>query len=193
MKKSTLKGKRHSKEKTAPVSRKAKSKKKVLAEEELDRWLAEGGKKEEKEDGEIDGLVGREQPLFFFGPPPAIKQLYTGTDYDKDFHPQDLLAHMRNGKTRSEIIAGWGITYSKFNSWLDQHPELAEAYAVGKPAFDAYHKAALRHVAFGQMPKAKEYSVHFMLKNFAGFDDSGGGHEYADSQQAELEFVDDED
>lgn len=180
------------KRKTAPPpSKKPKKKSKALIDEEFDRMLAEEGpKKDDKEEGELEGLEGREQPLFFFGPPPAIKQLYKSTEYDKEFHPFDLLEHMRNGKTRSEIVAAWGITYTKFNMWLDSFPELAEAYAVGKPAFDAYHKAALRHVAFGQMPKAKEYSLHFMLKNFAGFDDTGGGHEFADNQMAELEFVD---
>lgn len=154
--------------------------------------LAEQGGEKKEEDGELEGLDGREQPLFFFGPPPAIKVLYTGTDYDKEFHPADLLAHMREGKTRSEIVAAWGITYEKFNNWIDTFPEMSEAYAVGIPAFNAYYKATLRHVSFGQMPKAKEYSLHFMLKNFAGFDDSGGAHEFADGQSASVEFVDDE-
>lgn len=151
------------------------------------------GKPEEKEDGEIDGLLGKEQPLFFFGPPPAIAQIYKNTDYDKDFHPHDLLSHMRNGRTRSEIIAAWGITYSKFTEWIESFPEMAEALAVGVPAYDAYHKSTLRYVAFGMMPKAKEYSLHFMLKNFAGFDDSNGSHEFEDGQESDLEFVDDED
>lgn len=156
--------------------------------------LAEqGGAKKEDEDGELDGLDGREQPLFFFGPPPAIKTLYkTNTDFDKDFHPADLLEHMRNGKTRSEIVAAWGITYEKFNNWIDSYPEMAEAYAVGIPAFNAYYKATLRYVSFGQMPKANAFSLHFMLKNFAGFDETGGAHEYADGQSATVDFVDDE-
>jgi hypothetical protein len=192
MKRSTPKGKRNSKDKTAPASKASKKKQKLLAEEEFDRMLSDSSAREDKEDGEIDGLLGKNQPLFFFGPPPAIAQIYKHTDYDKDFHPRDLLSHMRNGKTRSEIVAAWGITYSKFTEWIESFPEMAEALSVGVPAYDAYHKSTLRYVAFGMMPKAKEHSLHFMLKNFAGFDDSNGSHEFEDGQESELEFVDDD-
>jgi hypothetical protein len=139
---------------------------------------------------EIDGLAEPEQPLLYFGPPPAIKQLYKSTDFDKDFHPFDMLAHMRAGHSRSEIVAAWGITYSKFNEWLDNFPEMAEAYAVGKPAFDAYYKQTLRLASFGQMPKVREYSLHLMLKTQVGVSDQAN-HEFGDGQGAEVEFVDD--
>lgn len=179
---------------TTKQSKKSKLKKrKQIAEEEFDRFLSEEApriqKQDEEEHEQIKEVEG--QPLFFFGPPPAIKQTYKSSGFDKEFHPEDLLAHMREGHTRSEIIAAWGITYSMFNDWLDSYPELAQAYSIGKPAFDAYHKRALRFVAYGMMPKAKEYSLHFLLKNQAGFVDEGGGHEFGDSQEAELEFVDD--
>lgn len=101
-----------------------------------------------------------------------------------------MLAHMREGHTRSEIVAAWGITYSMFNDWLDAYPEMANAYAIGKPAFDAFNKRALRYSAFGQLQRVREGSLFFMLKNIAGFEENGGGHEYGDGQQAELEFVD---
>lgn len=146
----------------------------------------------EDEDGDLPGLIGKEQPLFFFGPPPAIAVTYKGTGYDKEFHPADLIEHMRNGKTRSEIVACWGIKYTTFNEWIEAYPELAEAYAIGIPAFEAYYKATLRYVSFGMMPKANAFSLHFMLKNLAGFDENGGSHEFAEAQNAELEFVDDE-
>jgi len=152
-------------------------------------------KKPEKisEEAELPGLDGKEQPLYYYGPPPAIRQLYDApSGYDKDFHPEDLLKQMREGKTKSEIVASWGITYSDFEDWIDKKPELSQAYAVGMPAFEAYYKSTLRFVAFGQMPKAKDISLQFMLKNFAGFDDSGGGHEFPDAQKTVLEFYDDE-
>lgn len=145
-----------------------------------------------KKQPEIKGLAEPEQPLLYCGPPPAIKQLYKGEGYDKDFHPHDLLKHMQEGSSRSEICAAWGVTYSKFNEWLEANPELAEAYAVGKPAFDAYYKRALRHSAFGQAKTIREGSLFFMLKNQAGFADEGGGHEFSDGQTAEVEFVDEE-
>lgn len=102
----------------------------------------------------------------------------------------DLVKHMQEGSTLSEVCAAWGITYSKFSDWLDAYPEFAEAYKVGKPAFDAYYKRALRFVAFGMMPKARDYSLHFLLKNQVGFHDDGGHQEYAHSSAAELVFED---
>lgn len=168
MKKSTGKGKSASSNKKKPAPKKKQPK------------------------AEIEGLEEPEQPLFYYGPPPAIKALYKKLEFDKDFHPQDLLKHMQEGSSRSEICAAWGITYSKFNEWLDTYPELAEAYAVGKPAFDAFFKRSLRMSAFGQLKTVKENSLFFMLKNMAGFDEGGGQHEFGDGVGAELEFVDDD-
>lgn len=175
MKKSTTKGK-SSKKKDEPKKKIATKKTKVV---------------EPIKKPEIEGLAEAEQPLFFYGPPPAIKALYKKLEFDKDFHPEDLMKHMCEGSSRSEICAAWGITYSKFNEWLDECPELAEAYAVGKPAFDAYYKRALRLSSFGQLKMVREGSLFFMLKNLAGFDEGGGSHEFGDGQGAELEFVDD--
>lgn len=149
-------------------------------------------KKQNKKEPEIEGLAKAEQPLFYYGPPPAIRQLYKGEGFDRDFHPHDLLKHMQEGSTRSEICAAWGITYSKFNEWIDAYPEMAEAYAVGKPAFDAFYKRALRFSAFGQLQKVREPSLFFMLKNQAGFIEDGGDHEFSDGAQAEVEFVDED-
>lgn len=141
---------------------------------------------------EIKGLAEAEQPLFYIGPPPAIRAMYRKEGFDKDFHPHDLLKHMQEGSSRSEICASWGITYSLFNQWLEEHPEMAEAYAVGKPAYDAYYKRALRLSSFGQLQKVREGSLFFMLKNLAGYVDECGGHEFSDGAQAEVEFVDED-
>lgn len=149
-------------------------------------------KVEEKKKVEVEGLAEPEQPLFYYGPPPAIKALYKKLEFDSKFHPEDLLKHMQEGSSRSEICAAWGITYSKLNEWLDEHAELAEAFAMGKPSFDAYYKRAVRLSAFGQLKSVRENSLFFMLKNMAGFDEGGGQHEFGDGQTAELEFVDDE-
>ena len=143
---------------------------------------------------EIPGLLTAEQPLFYMGPPPALRHLSSRhSEYDKDFHPESLLRLMQEGTSRSEICAYWGITYSTFNNWLEKYPELAEAYAVGKPAYDGYYKRALRHSAFVQAGKVRENSLFFMLKNVAGFDDVGGGHEYPEASSGEVDFYDDSD
>lgn len=147
-------------------------------------------KDEKKKAPELEGLAEPEQPLFYYGPPPAIKALYKKLNYDKNFHPADLLKHMQEGSSRSEICAAWGITYSTLNNWIEEFAELAEAYNMGKPAYDAYYKRALRHSAFGVAKSVREGSLFFMLKNMAGFDEGGGGHEFADGAGAEVEFVD---
>ena len=139
---------------------------------------------------ELPDLDKSEQPLLYYGPPPAIKALYKKSGFDKDFHPDDLLKHMGEGSTRSEICAAWGITYQMFNDWIDTYPELSNAFAVGKPMFDAYYKRALKFMAFGMMPKARDYSFHFLIKNVAGFNDGGGDHDFSDGSNATLEFVD---
>lgn len=175
MKKSTTKDK-SSKKKAAPKKKAATKKTKVVVN---------------KKKPEIEGLVEAEQPLFYYGPPPAIKALYKKLEFDNDFHPMDLIKHMGEGSSRSEVCAAWGITYSRFNEWLDEYAEMAEAYAIGKPLFDAYYKRALRLSAFGQLKLVREGSLFFMLKNVAGFDEGGGSHEYGDGQGAELEFVED--
>jgi hypothetical protein len=174
MKKLTSKGKPFLKRKTAPSKSRPKAKPKT------------------KPSHEPDGLEEPEQPLFFYGPPPSIKTLYTKNEFDRKFHPQDLLKHMQEGSTKSEICAAWGVTYSKFNEWLDAHPEFASAYAAGKPAYDAFYKRALRLAAFGQLKTVKENSLFFMLKNVAGFTEDGG-HEFSDGNEADVEFVDDDD
>lgn len=142
-----------------------------------------------QEKKEPEDLAAAEQPLFFYGPPPALLPLYTNSGFDKSIHPESLLKMMRLGCTRSEVCASWGITYGTFNDWLEQYPELAEAFVIGKPAFDAYYKVALRASAFGQAKTIREGSLFFYLKNVAGFDDAGGSHEFSDSTNAELDIV----
>lgn len=111
--------------------------------------------------------------------------------YDKDFHPADLCEHLRNGKSRSEIVAHWGISYATFNAWLEAYPELAHAYEVGKPAFDAYYKKALRDTAFGVAKGVREYSLFFMLKTAVGLDDGTPESEHGSIGGGEdLEFID---
>jgi hypothetical protein len=147
-------------------------------------------KKKQKQKAPVDlGLENPEQALFFYGPPPAIKTVTQKHEYDKDFHPMDLLYHMRDGATRSEIVAAWGITYTKFNDWLEKYPELAEAFAVGKPAFEAFWKRTLRYSAFKQLQLVREDSLFMLLKNSVGFGNEGGSHEYGEGDAAELEFI----
>ena len=136
-------------------------------------------------------LLDPEQPLFYYGPPPALKALYkTNTGFDVTFHPVDLLLQLQNGHSPDEIAASWGISSNTLTQWCDMYPELAEAKACGATAFSAYWKRALRMSAFGQLKTVKENSLFKILDNQVGFASDGGGHEFADIQGADLTFVD---
>ncbi len=149
-------------------------------------------KQTSKKKPEIDGLDGAEQPLFYMGPPPALRCLLKNkNEFDKKFHPADLLKHMQEGSSRSEVCAAWGIGYELFNKWLEEKPELAQAFAVGLPAYDGYYKRAVRYSAFGMLKNVREGSLFFLLKNLAGFGENGGDHEFMDGSPGDIEFVDD--
>jgi hypothetical protein len=163
---------------------KAKPKKKV-APEPLKPHV---NKRTDAQSGE---LLDPEQPLFYFGPPPALKALYkTNKGYDSAFHAPDMLMQLQNGHSPDEIAASWGISASTLTQWVEAYPELAEAKAVGATAFSAYWKRALRLTAFGQLKTVKENSLFKILDNQVGFNNNGGGHEFADTQGATLTFID---
>jgi len=144
--------------------------------------------KNKKQSGE---LVDPKQELFFYGPPPAIKALtLSNSGFDKDFHPLDMLAQLRQGNSPDEIAANWGISSTKLAEWVEAHPELAEARVVGATAYAAYWKRALKLSAFGQLLKVRENSLFKILDNQVGFSNHGGGHEFADVQNDELVFID---
>lgn len=164
-----------------------KSKSKTQAKSTKAKKPASKAKKE-KQSGE---LVEPKQELFYYGPPPAIKALeLSNSGYDKDFHPRDMLAQLRQGAHPDEIAASWGIKSSTLLEWVEAYAELAEARAVGATAYNAYWFRALKLSAFGQLVKVRENSLFKVLDNQVGFDNHGGGHAFADVQNDELVFID---
>lgn len=138
-------------------------------------------------------LIDKKQELFFYGPPPAIKVLYrTNKGYDKDFHPQDYLIQVSDGKDPDQVAASWGISASMLDSWVENYPEMGEARKVAATAYAAYWKQALRLSAFGQLVKVRENSLFKILDNQVGFGQDGGGHEFADTVGSDVSFVDSE-
>ena len=88
-------------------------------------------------------------------------------------------------------MASWGISYSTFNDWLEAYAELANAYEIGKPAFDAYYKKALRDTAFGVAKGVREYSLFFMLKTAVGLDDGAPDNEHGSiGGGTDVDFID---
>ncbi len=51
--------------------------------------------------------------------------------YDPKFHPQDLIAIMKEGKFNVHVWTKWDIDQSTFYRWRKEHPELDEAYQKG--------------------------------------------------------------
>jgi hypothetical protein len=150
-------------------------------------------KKPQKPKAQSGELLNKDQELIYQGVCPAVKVLYAAnTGFDKTFHPENLLEQLRNGITPSEVATSWGISLGRFNEWLEIHPELAEARAVGATAWEAFYKRALRLSAFNML-KVRENSLFKILDNQVGFTNEGGGHEFSDVSGAELVFVDPKD
>lgn len=146
-------------------------------------------KPEENQSGE---LIDPHQELFYYGPPPVMKGLYrTNNGYSKDFHPQDLLIQLNNGVSPDEVACSWGISKAMLETWVQNHAELSEAYKVGATAYVAYWKRTLRLGAFGHK-HVREKFLFKILDNQVGFNDTLGGHEFADSQGADMVFVDED-
>lgn len=173
--------------KTPTKNAKTRSKKKTkTVNEKLKKFVTDKSKNVEPE-----GLDGKEQPLYYYGLPPIIRLAERKSGFDPKFHPDDLVQRLREGQSRSEIVATWGISYATFNDWLEAYPELSHAYEVGKPAFDAYYKKALRDTAFGVAKGVREYSLFFMLKTAVGLDDGAPDNDHgAVGGGTDVEFID---
>ena len=155
----------------------------------LKKPLKAKAKPAKKESGNV--LDKKQDGLFFYGAPPAIKALYkTNKGYDSKFHPVDFLLQLQEGKDPDQVAASWGISGGTLDSWVETHPEMSEARKVGATAYAAYWKYALRLSAFGQLRTVNEKSLFKILDNQVGFNDANGGHEFADTVGADVSFID---
>jgi hypothetical protein len=149
---------------------------------------AKGASKDKKKSGK---LLGSPEELLFLGAPPAIKVLYkTNTGYDKDVHPLEYLTQLRKGHSPDEIATSFGISVHTLNQWCQDFAEMAEARKVGATAYVGYWKYTTRLAAFGQIKGLKENILFKILDNQVGYGQDGGGHEFADTQGAEVVFID---
>lgn len=60
------------------------------------------------------------------------------TKFDENFHPQDLVKWMAQGRTNVRCCAEWGITEDTFYNWIKKHPVFSEHYKKGKSLLRAW-------------------------------------------------------
>ncbi len=60
------------------------------------------------------------------------------TDYDSDFHPADLLALAKHGKSVTQCCALWSIGRNTFYEWCKAHADFKDAFTRARPLIDAY-------------------------------------------------------
>jgi transposase-like protein len=55
------------------------------------------------------------------------------TDYDPDFHPQEIIKLMKEqGYTAVQVVRDWNICTDTLSEWCVQHPEFSAAYTRAK-------------------------------------------------------------
>ncbi len=57
---------------------------------------------------------------------------------DLSFHPQDYIAQSRKGLHHHHITLNWGISLPILTKWKNRHPEMFDAWIMGKAAFTVY-------------------------------------------------------
>jgi len=55
------------------------------------------------------------------------------TDYRPNFHPSSYIDLCKQGKTRTQCCAEWGISVETFHAWQRKHPEFLDAIKEGDP------------------------------------------------------------
>lgn len=60
------------------------------------------------------------------------------TDYDADFHPQDLIRLATLGKSVAHCCANWGICRKTFYNWAKCNPEFLHSYARAREIINAF-------------------------------------------------------
>lgn len=142
-------------------------------------------KKTKKDLSQEPKVIGT--PIKFYGLPPGLVPIKDAHKYKPTFHPVDLLKRLRCGETKDEVCAAWGITFTTLQDWLDNYPGMGEALAVGRPAFLAYWRNAVKLAATGQIVSLKENTFTFVVKNSIGWNEEGQDA-MADAANAELRF-----
>lgn len=92
--------------------------------------------------------------------------------YDKNFHPESFIKHCAEGKWKAEILAAWGIHSNTLARWLQDHPEMKDAYLVGKECQKASFAQHYRATMNGEK-KANPILTLFGAKNILDWSDSG--------------------
>jgi hypothetical protein len=132
--------------------------------------------------------------------PKAIRQLeqlfrpvgVTGeprTVYDPKFHPIDFVQHCKEGTTKTEICAAWGVASSTVLRWSKIHPDFKIAYRLGAEAHAAFWHLRARQNILGERKAFNQFGFIWYSKNTMGWSDQGRD-EYQGSLAVDYDFHD---
>lgn len=89
------------------------------------------------------------------------------TLYDPDYHPESYIALCREGKTRAEICAEWGIDRDTLLEWSSgkKHPDFSGAIKKGDELRSRWWTRFGVAIASGQIKNAQQTMAIFLMKN----------------------------
>jgi hypothetical protein len=96
--------------------------------------------------------------------------------YDPITMPNEFVRLSREGSTKAEICATWGISRDTLNRWSKepQKPELSDAIKEGEAAFEAWAVRELKKmISTGARPGALGALI-WLTKNCLGWTDQPG-------------------
>ncbi len=69
----------------------------------------------------------------------------------KTEYPEELVKLMAEGALNCDIYSKWGICKDTFYQWMYDHPDLKEAYEIGKPLCESWWTSRAKEAMLGQI------------------------------------------
>ncbi len=102
-------------------------------------------------------------------------------EYDKDYHPEQLINLMNQGLCIAQICRAWRISRETFYLWKKdpRKPEFLDALQIGKAALEASYVDLFQDLARGNI-KGSAAAAIFMAKNVINWSEKFELHESDD-------------
>lgn len=72
------------------------------------------------------------------------------TKYDRDFHPEDFIAEMAQGKNLVEVAQKWNVDTTTVYEWARKHREFSLALKKGREYCEAWYSRLGRAAMVGE-------------------------------------------
>ena len=110
-------------------------------------------------------------------------------EYDKDFHPDDMIRLMNEGLCIAQVCREWGISRKLFYDWKKdpRKPEFLNALEIAKTGLEASYVDLFQDLARGKI-KGSASAAIFMAKNVINWSEK-----FELRESDDVEFVTDSD